>query len=75
VDTFVHHFEIHLAKKTIAIDDKDKEAQYGCCTFQTHRINKNQSPVQLAPAYKNMWANKWNYYWFYATILVIGLNA
>jgi hypothetical protein len=26
-------------------------------------------------AYKNKWANRWNSYWFYATIQVIGLNA
>jgi hypothetical protein len=31
--------------------------------------------VELAPAYKNKWANRWNSYWFYATILVIGLDA
>jgi hypothetical protein len=26
-------------------------------------------------AYKNKWANRWNSYWFYATIPEIGLNA
>jgi hypothetical protein len=31
--------------------------------------------VELAPDYKNKGANKWNSYWFHATILVIGLNA
>lgn len=52
VDTFVCHFEIHWDKKTIIDDDDDKEAQHGCCTFQTHRINKNQPLVELAPAYQ-----------------------
>lgn len=33
VETFVRHFEIHLAKRTITVDDEDKEAHYGCCTF------------------------------------------
>jgi hypothetical protein len=27
-----------------------------------------------SPAYKNKWANRWNSYWFYATIPVIGLD-
>jgi hypothetical protein len=52
VDTFVCHFEIHWDKKTLVDDDDDKEAQHGCCTFQTHRINKNQPLVELAPAYQ-----------------------
>jgi hypothetical protein len=30
--------------------------------------------VELAPAYKNKWANRWNSYWFYATIPVVGRN-
>jgi hypothetical protein len=30
--------------------------------------------VELAPAYKNKWANRWNSYWFYATIPVVGIN-
>jgi hypothetical protein len=75
VETFVRHFEIHWAKRLVTVDDEDKEAQYGCCTFQTRRVNKNQAPVELAPAYKNKWANKWNSYWFYATILVVGMGA
>jgi hypothetical protein len=75
VETFVYHFEIHWAKRTITVDDEDKEAQYGCCTFQTRRINKNQPPMELAPAYKNNWANRWNSYWFYATIPVVAMNA
>jgi hypothetical protein len=33
VETFVRHFEIHWARKLIAVDDEEKEAQYGCCTF------------------------------------------
>jgi hypothetical protein len=75
VETFVRHFEIHWAKRLVTVDDEDKEAQYGCCTFQTRRVNKNQAPVELAPAYKNKRANKWNSYWFYATILVVGMGA
>jgi hypothetical protein len=51
-------FEIHWVKKTVTVDDEDQEAQYGCCTFQTRRINNNQAPVELAPAYKNKCANK-----------------
>jgi hypothetical protein len=47
VDTFVRHFEIHWAKRTMTVDDEDKEAQYGCCTFQARRVNKNQAPVEL----------------------------
>jgi hypothetical protein len=35
VETFVHHFEIHWAKRVITIEDEEKEAQYGCFTFQT----------------------------------------
>jgi hypothetical protein len=35
VDTFVRHFEIHWARKTVTVEDEEKEAQYGCCTFQT----------------------------------------
>jgi hypothetical protein len=62
VDTFVRHFEIHWARKLITVDDEEKEAQYGCCTFQTHRPGKNQAPVELAPAYKNKWANRWTSY-------------
>jgi hypothetical protein len=53
VETFIRHFEIHWAKRIITVDDEDKEAQYGCCTFQTRRVNKNQAPVELAHAYKN----------------------
>jgi hypothetical protein len=75
VDTFVHHFETHWAKRTLTVDDKDKEAQYGCCTLQTRWVNKNQAQVELAPAYKNKWANRWNSYWFYVTIPVIGMDA
>jgi hypothetical protein len=48
----------------VKVDDEDKEAQYGCCTFQTRRLAKNQAPVELAPAYKNKWANRWTSYWF-----------
>jgi hypothetical protein len=58
----------------VTVDDEDKEAQYDCCTFQTRRVNKNQAPVELAPAYKNKWANRWNSYWFYATIHVVGMG-
>jgi hypothetical protein len=75
VDTFVRHFEIHWAKRVVTIEDEEKEAQYGCCTFQTCRIRKSQAPVELAPAYKNKWANRWTSYWFYAPIPVIGMNA
>jgi hypothetical protein len=71
VETFVHHIEIHWAKRVMTVEDEEKEAQYGCCTFQTRRINKNQAPVELAPAYKNKWANRWTSYWFYAPIPVI----
>jgi hypothetical protein len=74
VETFVRHFEIHWARKTITIDDEEKEAQYGCCTFQTRRTGKNQAPVELAPAYKNKWANRWTSYWFYTPIAVVGRN-
>jgi hypothetical protein len=35
VETFVRHFEIHWAKRVINVEDEEKEAQYGCCTFQT----------------------------------------
>jgi hypothetical protein len=56
-------------------DDEDKEAQYGYCTFQTCRVNKNQALVDLATTYKNKWANRWNSYWFYATIPVVGMDA
>jgi hypothetical protein len=31
--------------------------------------------VELAPAYKNKWANQWTSYWFYAPIDVIGRNS
>jgi hypothetical protein len=64
VETFVRHFEIHWARRLVKVDDEDKEAQYGCCTFQTRRLAKNQAPVELAPAYKNKWANRWTSYWF-----------
>jgi hypothetical protein len=57
VETFVRHFEIHWTKRVINVEDEEKEAQYGCCTFQTRRIRKDQAPVELAPAYKNKWAN------------------
>jgi hypothetical protein len=30
--------------------------------------------VELAPAYKNKWANRRNSYWLYATIPMIGLD-
>jgi hypothetical protein len=62
VETFVHHFEIHWAKRIVTVDNEDKETQYSCCTFQTRLINKNQPMVELAPAYKNKWAKKWNSY-------------
>jgi hypothetical protein len=75
VETFVRHFEIQWAKRVINVDDEEKEAQYGCCTFQTRHIRKDQAPVELAPAYKNKWANRWTSYWFYTPILVIGRNA
>jgi hypothetical protein len=75
VDTFVRHFEIHWARKLVAVDDEEKEAQYGCCTFQTRHPGKNQAPVELAPAYKNKWANRWTSYWFYAPITVVGRNS
>jgi hypothetical protein len=74
VDTFVRHFEIHWARKLITVDDEEKEAQYGCCTFQMRRPGKNQAPVELALAYKNKWANRWTSYWFYAPIAVVGRN-
>jgi hypothetical protein len=74
VDTFVRHFETHWAKKVLIVDGEEREAQYVCCTFQTQRINKNLVPMELAHAYKNKWANKWNSYWFYATIPLIGRN-
>jgi hypothetical protein len=72
VDTFVRHFDIHWAKRVVMVDDEEKEAQYCCCTFQTRWINKHQAPVELAPTYKNKWANKWTSYLFYATIEVVG---
>jgi hypothetical protein len=75
VETFVRHFEIHWARRLVRVDDEEKEAQYGCCTFQTRRLAKNQAPVELAPAYKNKWANRWTSYWFYAPIAVIGRNS
>jgi hypothetical protein len=75
VDTFVRHFEIHWAKRMVTVEDEEKEAQYECCTFQTRRISKSQAPVELAPAYKNKWANRWTSYWFYAPIPVVGMNA
>jgi hypothetical protein len=75
VETFVHHFEIHWARKLITVDDEEKEAQYGCCTFQTRHPGKNQAPVELVPAYKNKWANRWTSYWFYAPIAVVGRNS
>jgi hypothetical protein len=58
VETFVRHFEIHRARKIIKVEDEEKEAQYGCCTFQTWCAGKNQAPVELAPTYKNKWANR-----------------
>jgi hypothetical protein len=60
VDTFVRHFEIHWARKIIIVENEEREAQYGCCTFQTRHADKNQAPVELDPAYKNKWANRWN---------------
>jgi hypothetical protein len=75
VDIFVRHFEIHWARKLVTVDDEEKEAQYGCCTFQTRRPGKNQAPVELAPAYKNKWANRWTSYWSYAPIAVVGRNS
>jgi hypothetical protein len=75
VETFVRHFEIHWARKLITVDDEEKEAQYGCCTFQTRRPDKNQASVELAPTYKNKWANRWTSYWFYAPIAVVGRNS
>jgi hypothetical protein len=58
IETFVRHFEINSARKVITVEDEEKEAQYGCCTFQTWRAGKNQTPVELAPTYKNKWANQ-----------------
>jgi hypothetical protein len=75
VETFVRHFEIHWVKKVITFEDEDKEAQYGCCTFQTRCVSKNQAPVELAPAYKNKWANWWTSYWFYTPIVVVGRDS
>jgi hypothetical protein len=75
VETFIRHFEIHWAKRVITVEDEEKEAQYGCCTFQTRRVSKSQAPVELAPTYKNKWANRWTSYLFYAPILVIGRNS
>jgi hypothetical protein len=75
VETFVRHFKIHWARKIITVDDEEKEAQYGCCTFQTRLPGKNQAPVELAPAYKNKWANRWTSYWFYSPIVVVGQNS
>jgi hypothetical protein len=75
VETFVRHFEIDWARKIITIEDKEKEAQYGYCTFQTRRAGKNQAPVELAPAYKNKWTSRWTSYWFYAPIAVLGQNS
>jgi hypothetical protein len=72
VETFVRHFEIHWAKKVITVEDEEKEAQYGCCTFQTWCVNKNQAPVELAPTYKNKWANRWISYWFYTLLPWLG---
>jgi hypothetical protein len=62
VETFARHFKIHWARKVITVEDEEKEAQYGCCTFQTRRVGKNQAPVEVAPAYKNKWANRWTSY-------------
>jgi hypothetical protein len=31
--------------------------------------------MELAPAYKNKWANWWTSYWFYAPIAVVGRNS
>jgi hypothetical protein len=39
------------------------------------RPGKNQAPVELAPAYKNKWANRWTSYGFYAPITVVGRNS
>jgi hypothetical protein len=75
VETFVRHFEIHWAKRVITVEYEEKEAQYGCCTFQTRRVNKGHAPMELAPAYKNKSANRWTSYWFYAPIVVIGRNS
>jgi hypothetical protein len=75
VDTFIRHFEIHWAKRVNNVDDEEKEARYRCCTFQMRRLRKDQALVELAPAYKNKWANRWTSYWFYAPIPVIGRNA
>jgi hypothetical protein len=75
VETFIRHFEIHWAKRVITVENEEQEGQYGCCTFQTRRISKSQAPVELAPAYKNKWANRWTSYWFYATIQGIGRNS
>jgi hypothetical protein len=75
VDTFVRHFEIHWARKIITVEDEEREVQYGCCTFQTWRAGKNQAPVELAPSYKNKWANRWTSYWCYTPIAVIGRNS
>jgi hypothetical protein len=59
----------------VIVEDEEKEAQYGCCTIQTRCISKSQAPVELAPAYKNKWANRWTSYWFYAPIAMIGMDA
>jgi hypothetical protein len=59
----------------VTVEDEEKEAQYRFCTFQTRRISKSQAPLELAPAYKNKWANRWTSYWFYAHIPVVGMNA
>jgi hypothetical protein len=59
METFIRHFEIHWAKRVINVDDEQKEGQYGCCTFQTRCLRKDQAPVELAPAYKIKWANRW----------------
>jgi hypothetical protein len=75
IETFVRHFEINSARKVITVEDEEKEAQYGCCTFQTWRADKNQTLVELAPTYKNKWANQWTSYWFYAPIAVIGRDS
>jgi hypothetical protein len=72
---FVRYFKIHWAKRVVTVDDEEKEAQYGCCTFLTRRVSKSKAPVELARAYKNKWANQWTSYWFYAPILVIGRNS
>jgi hypothetical protein len=57
VETFVRQFEIHWARKIMTVDNEEKEAQYGCGTFQTRRPSTNHAPVELAPTYKNKWAN------------------